>query len=64
LPQITARSLVIAGAQDAIAVEKVREIHDGLADSRFVVFESSGHFAPVEEVEAFKQTVWDFLGVG
>jgi proline iminopeptidase len=64
LPQITARSLVIAGAQDAVAVAKVREIHDGLADSEFVVFESSGHFAPVEEPEAFKQTVWDFLGVG
>jgi proline iminopeptidase len=64
LPEITARSLVIAGAHDAVRVDKVQEIHDGIADSEFVVFPSSGHFAPVEEAEAFKHTVWDFLGVG
>jgi proline iminopeptidase len=64
LSQITARSLVIAGAHDAMSEAKVQEIHDGIADSEFVVFESSGHFSPVEEPEAFKQTIWDFLGVG
>lgn len=63
LPQITARSLVIAGAHDAVRVDKVREIHDGIADSTFVVFDSSGHFSPVEEPEAFKRAVWSFLGV-
>ena len=62
LSQITARSLVIAGNHDAVRADKGREIDDGIADSTFVVFESSGHFAPVEEPEAFKQTVWDFLG--
>jgi proline iminopeptidase len=64
LSQITARSLVIGGAHDAMSEAKVQEIHDGIADSEFVVFESSGHFSPVEEPEAFKQTIWDFLGVG
>ncbi len=64
LSQISARSLVIAGAHDAVRADKVREIHDGIAGSQFVIFESSGHFSPVEEPEAFKRTVWDFLGVG
>jgi len=62
LPLITARSLVIAGVHDMMAVEKVRELADGIADSQFVVFESSGHFAPAEETEAFTRAVWDFLG--
>jgi len=63
LPSIRARSLVLAGAHDALTPEKFRELHDGLADSRFVVFEQSGHFAQVEEPEAFKAEVYAFLGV-
>ena len=61
LPLITARSLVIAGVHDMMAVEKVRELADGIAGSQFVVFESSGHFAPAEESQAFTRAVWDFL---
>lgn len=63
LPLITARCLVIAGAHDMMTVEKVRELADGITGSQFVVFESSGHFAPAEETEAFTSTVWNFLGV-
>jgi proline iminopeptidase len=63
LPSIRARSLVIAGAHDALVPDKVRVLHDGLTDSRFVVFEQSGHFAQVEEPEAFKAEVCAFLGV-
>lgn len=63
LPLISARSLVIAGAHDMFPPEKVRELADGIADSEFVVFESSGHFAPAEETEAFTTAVWRFLGV-
>jgi proline iminopeptidase len=63
LPAITAHSLVIAGAHDMMPPEKGREIHDGLSDSEFVVFEDSGHFAPVEELETFKTVVYTFLGV-
>ncbi len=63
LPAVTARSLVIAGAHDMMPLEKGREIHDGLSDSEFVVFEDSGHFAPVEEPEKFKTVVYRFLGV-
>jgi proline iminopeptidase len=45
------------------APEKVLELHNGLPDSEFVVFGNSGHFAPVEETEAFKAAVYGFLGV-
>lgn len=63
LPLITARCLVIAGAHDMMTPEKVRELADGVADSKFVVFEASGHFAPAEEPEAFEAVVLDFLRV-
>jgi proline iminopeptidase len=64
LPLITARCLVIAGAHDTMKVDGVRELADGLSNSEFMLFESSGHFAPAEEPEAFKQAVFAFLGVG
>jgi 3-oxoadipate enol-lactonase len=63
LPSITARSLVIHGVHDTIPVAKAEELHAGLADSELVVFESSGHFSPLEEPERFTRTVFDFLGV-
>jgi len=62
LPKITARALVIAGAHDLIPVERAREISQGIPGSQFVVFERSGHFAPLEEPEAFVATVRTFLG--
>jgi proline iminopeptidase len=64
LPRIRARSLVIAGRHDMLPLEKVRELADGIAGSSFVVFEESGHFAPVEETEKFVRTVVDFLREG
>ena len=38
-------------------------IANGIAGAEFVVFESSGHFAPIEEPEAFSAAVFGFLGV-
>jgi proline iminopeptidase len=64
LLEIPVRSLVIAGAHDMMPPERVKPLHDGLPDSRFLVFEDSGHFAPVEEPERFKSEVFGFLGVG
>jgi proline iminopeptidase len=61
LPRITARSLVIAGAQDASPPDKVREIADGISGAQFILLESSGHFAPVEEPEAFVGAVVGFI---
>jgi proline iminopeptidase len=63
LSSITARALVIAGARDMLPPEKVKELADGIAGAEFVVFESSGHFAPAEETDAFCANVWEFLGV-
>lgn len=63
LPQITARSLVIAGAHDVIPVSKGKAMAAGIPDAEFVLFESSGHYAPAEEAEAFEALVLRFLGV-
>jgi proline iminopeptidase len=63
LPKIRARSLVIAGRYDMLPPERIREVADGIAGAKFVVFENSGHFAPVEEREKFAATVLEFLGV-
>jgi pimeloyl-ACP methyl ester carboxylesterase len=38
-------------------------MRDGIPDATLVVLERSGHFAPLEEPEAFRQAVFDFLGV-
>ena len=61
LPGITVPSLVIAGAHDLMPPEKVQELHDALADSRYLLLEKSGHFGPVEEPDLFAQAVTNFL---
>jgi pimeloyl-ACP methyl ester carboxylesterase len=63
LGSITMPSLVLAGAHDDIPVAKAEEMTAGLPDASLIIFESSGHIAPVEEPEAFRQAVLDFLGV-
>jgi len=63
LGKIRVPSLVIAGAADAAPPAKVKEIADGIPGAVFKVFEQSGHFAPIEEPEAFRQAVYDFLKV-
>ena len=61
LPAIPVRSLVIAGAHDMSPPEKVKELADGLKDSVYVLFDNSGHFAPLEEPDRFHHLVFDFL---
>ena len=63
LAAIPVPSLVMAGAHDMAPPEKVKALADGLPHAKFVVFEHSGHFAPVEEPAAFEAAVWEFLGV-
>jgi pimeloyl-ACP methyl ester carboxylesterase len=63
LGKIKARALVIAGAHDAARPAKVKEIADGIPGAVFKAFDRSGHFAPIEEPEAFRQAVYDFLKV-
>ncbi len=61
LSRIRTRSLVIAGRHDMLPPDKAKEIADGIEGAEFLVFEESGHFAPVEETEKFARTVVDFL---
>jgi proline iminopeptidase len=63
LGRITARSLVLAGQYDAAPPEKVKEIANGIKGATFRVFANSGHFAPIEEPEAFRAAVYEFMGV-
>jgi proline iminopeptidase len=63
LGAITARTLVLAGAKDVAPPEKVKAIADGIKGAQFRVFERSAHFAPLEEPEAFRAAVFEFLGV-
>ena len=63
LPQITARSLVITGAHDTMPVSKGEEMAAAIPDAEFVLFESSGHYAPAEEPAAFEELIFRFLGV-
>jgi proline iminopeptidase len=62
LGAITARSLIIAGPHDTMPLSKAELMRDGIAGSTLVVFEDSGHFAPLEEPEKFRQVVFAFLG--
>ena len=39
----------------------MKVIADGIPGARFHVFERSGHFAPLEEPDAFRKAVFDFL---
>lgn len=64
LAEIPVRSLVVAGAHDLLPPAEVRPLADGLPDAEFVVFEESGHFAPIEEPERFGEVIFRFLGVG
>jgi len=63
LPLITARCLVITGAHDMMPVNKGEELAAGIKGAQFALFESSGHYAPAEEPEAFENLVFGFLGV-
>ncbi len=54
---------MLAGEHDMMPVERVEEVHQGIPNSMFRVFEESGHFAPVEQPDAFHPTVLGFLGV-
>jgi pimeloyl-ACP methyl ester carboxylesterase len=63
LPEVSVRSLVIAGAHDLLPPSQVKSLADGLPDAQFVVLDGSGHFAPIEEPDAFRDMVYAFLGV-
>jgi proline iminopeptidase len=61
LPAITVRSLVLAGAHDLLPADRAREMSEGIPGAEFGIFDASGHFAPLEEPEAFVAAVVEFL---
>jgi len=63
LPSISTRSLILAGAHDNMPLQKAKEMRAGIHDSEVIVFERSGHFAPIEEPDRFRAVVFNFLDV-
>ncbi len=62
LGNITAPTLVIAGADDPAApVEKAETIREGIADSRLAVIERAAHIANVERPEEVTGEILDHL---
>ena len=61
LGAIATRSLVLAGAHDLLPAERAEEMSAGLPNAEYVVFERSGHFAPIEEPRDFLAAVVRFL---
>ncbi|MDP9793677.1 proline iminopeptidase [Catenuloplanes nepalensis] len=58
LPSITARTVVLTGRHDFICPPVWSEaLHAGIPGSRLVIMERSGHFAQIEEPEAFLEAV-------
>jgi len=58
LSEIRAATLILVGRDDFICPPSQAEIiHRGIANSKLVVFERSGHYPHVEEPEAFIETV-------
>ena len=62
LPGITMPTLVLTGRFDInVAPSTAWKIHKAIPNSRFVVFEKSGHMPFFEEPQAFARTVEEFL---
>lgn len=63
LPEIDVPTLVCAGADEKWrSVASVKYAAELFPDSRFELFEDSGHCITVEELERFNQVVSDFIG--
>jgi proline iminopeptidase len=62
LGEISAPTLILVGRDDFICPPSQAKImHERIPNSELVVFEKSGHFAPVEEPEAFFAAVREWL---
>jgi 3-oxoadipate enol-lactonase len=62
LGRIRVPTLVVAGEQDpATPPEVVREVHERISGSRFVVIPDAAHLLNIEQTNAFDRTLLDFL---
>ena len=65
LPSITARTLVLSGADDGLNPPKVgREVAELIPHAEFRVYERSGHMLPYEETDRFVEDVTEFIMAG
>jgi proline iminopeptidase len=63
LVEIAAPTLVLAGRHDFICgVRWARALYGGIVGSELMVFDQSGHFAHLEQPEAFAEAVFAFAG--
>ena len=62
LSSISAPSLILVGAEDAITpVADSQKMHRAIAGSRLVVLENAGHVSNLERTEQFNQALTEFL---
>jgi proline-specific peptidase len=61
LSEITASTLITVGRYDELTPACAETLHQGIANSRMVVFEESAHLAHLEETDKYLQVVADFL---
>ncbi|MGH6945375.1 MAG: 3-oxoadipate enol-lactonase [Geminicoccaceae bacterium] len=62
LGKIEVPTLVVAGEEDpATTPEIVREVHERIAGSRFVVVPRAAHLLNIEQAEVFNRTLLEFL---
>jgi proline-specific peptidase len=61
LPEIRAPTLITSGRYDECTPALVEPLHDGIADSEWVLFEDSAHMPYLEETERYLQVVAEFL---
>ena len=62
VPGILCPTLVLCGSEDASTPpELVRELADGLENSRFQLIPGAGHTPPVEQPQAMAGAIFDFL---
>ena len=61
LAAITAPTLIVQGAEDLIAPSVAEALASSVADGRLVLIEDAGHFPFLEQPEAFRSAVTEFL---
>ena len=61
LGEIAVPALLISGRHDEVTPKVVAELHEGLPNSEWVLFENSSHMPHVEETDRFLEVVGSFL---
>jgi proline-specific peptidase len=62
LSEISVPTLITIGRYDDITPTCAETLHQGIPNSRMVIFEESAHLAHLEETDRYLQVVADFMG--